>query len=113
MIFVFLGDGTLDVIENLNVARTNYEGIDVENNEYVFFNQNGAYLKPIFTEPNKINRYLFGVFCTIQSGVFELVEAPDECKQTFQALLEKQPLLNENDFFNNLEEIREKYEIGT
>ena len=113
MIFVFLTDGTLDVIENLSIARREYEGIDVENNEYIFFNEDGKFLKPIFIEPNITNKYLFGLFCTLQSGIFELTEAPNDCEESFQVLLKKQPLLNENEFFENLEEIKKKYKVGT
>lgn len=39
MIFVFLDDGILDVIANLEEAQRNYEGIDVESGVFQFFDE--------------------------------------------------------------------------
>ena len=52
MIFVFVEDGTLEIIEELEEARRNYEGIDVESGVYDFYNEAGTYLKAVFTKPN-------------------------------------------------------------
>ena len=106
MIYVFIDDGTLEIIENINVARTNYEGIDVENDVYSFFNEKGIYLKPIFTTPNIIKKHLFGLFTSIQSGIYELTEAPNECKESFEKKLDKNPILSKNKWFKSLEEIK-------
>jgi len=41
MIFVFNEDQTLEVLENIDDVRRECEGIDVENNVYQFFDENG------------------------------------------------------------------------
>jgi len=42
MYFVFVEDGSLEIVDTIDEVRTNYEGIDV----YEFFDKNGKRLKP-------------------------------------------------------------------
>jgi hypothetical protein len=58
MNFVFLDDSTLDVIANLEEEQREYEGIDVENGIYQFFDETGRYLELQFTETNKKGCFL-------------------------------------------------------
>lgn len=51
MIFVFVEDGTLEVIEDLEEARRRYEGIDVESGVFRFYDENGCFLAPKFAKP--------------------------------------------------------------
>jgi len=54
MYFVFVEDGSLEIVDTIDEVRTNYEGIDVESGVYEFFDKNGKRLNPSFTKPNKI-----------------------------------------------------------
>ena len=46
MYFIFVEDGSLEVVDTPDEIRTNYEGIDVESGVYEFFDKNGKRLKP-------------------------------------------------------------------
>jgi hypothetical protein len=105
MIFVFLDDSTLDVIENLEEAQRNYEGIDVENEVYQFFDETGIYLEPQFTEPNKTGRFL-GILSWVESGQFELV-SNTETDEDINLYLAETSEINPNPYFSSLEEVRQ------
>ena len=104
MIFVFLDDGTLDVIANLQEAQRNYEGIDVESGIFQFFDERGIYLEPQFTEPNKTGRFL-GIFQWVESGQFKLVRQT-ETDEDINLYLAETSEINPNPYFSNLEEVR-------
>ncbi len=53
MIFIFVEDGTLEVVNSVEEVRRNCEGIDVENGVFRFFDENGSQLEPRFTKLNK------------------------------------------------------------
>ena len=104
MILVFVEDGTLEIVEGLEEARRNYEGIDVESGVYEFYDEKGIYLKPIFTKPNKINK-LFWLFSSIVSGEYILEPAPNEGEDIITALKET-IALTDNRWFKNLDEVK-------
>lgn len=108
MIFVFIEDGTLDVINSLEDALREYEGIDVESGVFEFYDENGTYLKPVFSVPNKYESHLFGVIKSVESGVYGLVPAPGECEESFENMLDDVQFLNKNRFFGSLEEIKSR-----
>lgn len=105
MIFVFIEDGTLDVIKDIAEARKNYEGIDVESGVYTFYDAQGVYLRPHFTVPNKHGKCLW-VISWVTSGVFELVPAPDAKEDPIAVALAETRVLNPNPFFKTLDEVR-------
>ena len=109
MIFVFLDDNSLDIINDSNDAKREYEGIDVEAGTYQFFNENGISLNPIFSKPTKHYKELFGLFHSVQSGEYDLIVSNDIDNNLFQKKLLKVEFLNENKWFKSLDEIREKY----
>lgn len=65
MYFVFVEDGSLEIVETIEEVRKYYEGIDVESGVYKFFDKNGKRLKPKFTIPNKVKKYL-RIFSTVE-----------------------------------------------
>ena len=113
MIFVFIEDGTIDIIENESEARVLYEGIDVESKVYDFYNDKGIYLKPVSTKPNIEKKYLFGLFCSVESGEFILKESPKEQEESFQQMLTDAIALNKNKYFKSFEELKIKYATNT
>ena len=46
MYFVFVENGSLEIVDTIDEIRINYEGIDVESRVYEFFEKNGKRLKP-------------------------------------------------------------------
>ena len=113
MIFVFIEDGTLDVIDALADALREYEGIDVESGVFEFYDENGIYLKPVFSVPNKYESHLFGLIKSVESGVYGLIPAPNECEKSFEIMLGDVQILNENKYFSSLGEIRARYNVTT
>ena len=111
MIFVFLDDSTLDVIANLEEAQRNYEGIDVEDGVYQFFDVTGSYLEPRFIEPNKTGRFL-GIVSWVESGQFELIPNT-ETDEDINLYLAETSEINPNPYFSSLEEVRQFFKKKT
>ncbi len=105
MIFVFVEDGSLEVIESLEEARRNYEGLDVESGVFQFFDERGVYLEPQFTKPNRTRRFL-GIFNWRQSGDFELIPLL-ETDENIDVYLTETSELKPNPWFSRLEEVRQ------
>jgi hypothetical protein len=103
MIFAFIEDGTVDVLENEAAARIHSEPIDVENRVVIFYSDSGTYLEPRFTKPNR--RRLFGF--VLEQGEFELVPNPagDPVIDPFDIALTEAAILNPNPWFKTLDEI--------
>ena len=71
-IFAFSADDTgLTVFSSKGDVCDYCEGIDVENGEWVFWNEEGVNLKAEFSEPNKK-----GLFSVV-SGKFDLILFPE------------------------------------
>ena len=66
-IFVFLDDQTLDIVSPSDNLIGEYEGIDVEDGVYGFFDQDLRIMEPYFTKPNK-RSWVF-----VESGIYKLV----------------------------------------
>ena len=54
MIFVVVEDGTVEVLDGLEAAQE-YEPFDVENEVFLFYDEDGTWLRPRFTRPNAGN----------------------------------------------------------
>lgn len=63
MIFAYAEDGMFTVHADEAAARRQWEPIDVENGVVVFYDEDGTWLKPEFTTPN---RYRFFGFVLTQ-----------------------------------------------
>src|SRR5688572_7998356 len=72
MIFVLREDGTVEVVDGIAEALE-YEPFDVENQVFVFYDEDGTWLKPVFTSPNR--RGFFGMVPT--QGSFDLVRSAE------------------------------------
>ena len=83
VIFAFVEDGTLEIYGSAAEAIRANEGIDVEDRVVHFYDENGVYLEPRFSTPNRRGK-LFGLIGWVQSGVYELVANPDADEDPFQ-----------------------------
>jgi hypothetical protein len=103
MIFVIVEDGTVEVVEDLAQAHT-YEPFDVENQVFVFYDEDGAWLRPTFTTPNR--RDLFGLVVT--HGAFELARSAvlDPGIDPFDVAIGEAAALEPNRHFASLDAIR-------
>ncbi len=105
MIFVFIEDGALEILASPEQVRQECEGIDVKNGAFKFFDEDGTYLEPRFTRPNKAGRFL-GVIPWVGSGEFEPVRVPDS-EEDISMCLSKTVELEPNQWFNDLDEVRQ------
>jgi len=103
MIFAFIEDGTIDVVENEAAAQSHSEPVDVENGVVIFYSEDGTYLRPRFT---KSNRLLFGL--VLEQGEFDLVPAPDgdPTIDPFDVAVREAIIVNPNPYFQSTEDIR-------
>jgi hypothetical protein len=103
MIFAFVEDGTLEVLDGPEAAQR-YEPIDVENYVFVFYDEDGTWLKPRFTRPNR--RRFFGFI--LERGSFELERStqPDPAVDPFSTALAEVQGLEPNNYFTSVEAIR-------
>jgi hypothetical protein len=108
MIFVFLEDGTLDIVEDIAEANKNYESVDVENDVYRFFDAQGNYLEPHFTKPNKYGKFL-GLFKWCSSGEYELIPNSVGRHNRLGLSLQGTDALNPNKWFKDLDEVKKYF----
>ncbi len=105
MIFVFVEDGSLEIVSDIDEVRKNCEGIDVESSVFQFFDENGRFLEPRFTKPNKKGRFL-SIFEWVESGEFELVPAVEDVSENIFDYLIEISELKPNPWFHTLDEVR-------
>lgn len=104
MIFAFVEDGTVEVLDGPAAAQR-YEPVDVESQVFVFYDEDGTWLQPRFTRPTR--RHFFGLL--LEKGSFELersTEADPGIDPFFVALSEA-VYLKPNQYFASLEAIRQ------
>ena len=71
MILAFIEDGTIALHATEAEAVRAYEGVDVESGVVTFYRDDGTWLEPVFTTPNRRGRFL-GLFPWSASGVYRL-----------------------------------------
>ncbi len=106
MIFGFAEDGVLTVYADLAHVQRNCEGIDVESGVFVFYAEDGAWLRPRFIEPNRTGGFWW--FRWVHSGRYELepfAEPPPEVDPIEVALAECVGV-DPNPFLADLESVR-------
>jgi hypothetical protein len=86
MILAFADDSTVLVLDNIKEANTYCEGIDVEDGVYVFVDERGAVMQPVFTIPN--SRYSLGPLKSVASGRFTLRPTKDRRPDLLQGIFD-------------------------
>ena len=105
MIFAFVEGGTLEVYATSVDAIRRYEGVDVESGVVSFYDENGVYLEPRFTTPNKREKIL-GLLGWVQSGLYELFPNPNSEEDPFALALYETRALEPNQWFSSLEQLK-------
>jgi hypothetical protein len=103
MLFVFLEDGTVDVVADLAEAQRQYEALDVESDVYRFYDGDGTPLEPVF--PDRHERRVLGMRVGEELGNFILRPAGPNA-DSIEVALEETNVLNGNPWFQSLEQIR-------
>lgn len=71
MIFVIADDCVLHVLNSVSESQGEFEGVDVEEGIYKFFDESGNPLVAGFTKPNKRGK-LLGLLPWVESGTYSL-----------------------------------------
>jgi len=102
VIFAFAEDGTVSVYADLDALRGYCEGIDVESGTYVFYDEDGVWLRPRFIEPNRP-----GWLGSIVSGRYLLEPAPTPADvDPIEVALAEASGLDANPWFRDLDALR-------
>ena len=106
MVIIVAEDGMVKVVETVEEAER-YESIDVENNVFVFYDEQGRWLRPRFIAPN---RYRFFGFI-LDQGTFVLEPSVelDPAIDPLPLALAEARYLEPNQYFKDLTVLREHY----
>src|SRR5690606_13005689 len=86
-------------------AQRDYEGVDVENDAHIFYNEDGIHLEPIFSTPNQYGKFL-GLIPWRKSGTFTLQPKPDTREDPIWLVLYEVHDLNTNPWFQTLDDVK-------
>ena len=100
MIFALATDeSTLFVFDSIAEAIAYCEGIDVENGNWIFWDDAGAALKAEFLTPVHHGRFAIG------GGTYQLIQAPD--KPSLVASIDSMRHIDSNPHFATLSAVRD------
>ena len=105
MIFAFVEGGTLEIYGSTADAILQYEGIDAEDGNVVFYDERGVYLEPRFSIPNRRGG-LLGFIGWVKSGTYDLIPAPGADVDSFALALYETQVLEPNRWFASLEDLK-------
>ena len=105
MIFALDETNTLYVFSSETELQLEFEGIDVEDSVYRFFDNSGKPLVAEFTVPNRRGK-IFGVIGWVQSGTYRLLPTSDTSIPNLPYLLSTVSGIERNRYFPDLEAVR-------
>ena len=105
MIFVLADDRMLTVLNSEKESQGAFEGVDVEDDIYRFFDEGGSPLVAEFLKPNKRGK-LFGLLPWVESGIYRLVPAESGSLPRQLDIWGSIAGLEKNAHFSTLEEVR-------
>ena len=102
MIFVFDDSGMLQVLEDLEAVQRECEALDVESGAFVFYADDGTWLRPRFTTPNR-HRFL-----SHASGTYVLEREPTPPPEvdSIDVALDESVGIDPNAWFGSLDAVR-------
>ena len=103
MIIAYGEDGMFTVHADLAEVRREWEPIDVESGVAVFYDDDGTWLKPVFTTPNRR-----GFFGGISQGEFTLARCDerDAGVDPIDVALDEAAGIEPNPYFDSLDALR-------
>lgn len=107
MIFVFAEDGSLEVVEDIEVAGKTYDGADVQSGVFQFYDEYGRYLEPRFIAPTIRTRRIFGMFTSFESEIFDLAPMANADMDTIGLCLHEARFVKSNRWFDTLDDVRQ------
>ncbi|MDP3271798.1 hypothetical protein [Limnobacter sp.] len=105
MIFVLADDNILHVLDFESESLGAFEGIDVEEGIYKFFDKAGAPLKAEFMSLNQTGK-IFGMLSWVVSGNYRLVVAESADLPWLSEFLSSVSGLEKNRHFSSVDEVQ-------
>jgi hypothetical protein len=105
MFFVLNDDDVLHVKESEDMLNGAFEGIDVENGVYRFFDASGKPLVAEFTVPNQRGAGFFGRVKWVRSGRYRLVPSDEATALSLADYMTTIVGLQSNPFFADLDAV--------
>ena len=93
------------MLDSKSESQGAFEGIDVEEGIYKFYDETGAPLKAEFVKPNKTGK-IFGMFSWVASGSYRLVAAESADLPWLSDVLGTIAGLEKNSHFSSAEEVQ-------
>jgi len=104
VVFAFVEDGLLELLESPQDAARKFKGIDVESGVVSFYNGEGQALKARFASANASGR-LFGLLPWVKPSAYELVHDSEQ-DEPFALALHEAPALQENEWVESLDALK-------
>ena len=104
MIFAYAEDGMFTIHADLAEVRREWEPIDVENGVVVFYDEDGIWLKPEFTTPNR--RSFFGIGITQGEYTLTRCNQRDAHVDPIAVALADAAGVEPNPYFDSLDSLR-------
>ena len=110
MIIAYGEDGMFTVHADLAEVRREWEPIDVESGVAIFYDEDGTWLKPVFTTPNRR-----GIFGGLTQGEFILTrsEQLDAHADPIEVALDEAAGIEPNPYFDSLDSLRRHFALRT
>jgi hypothetical protein len=109
MIFVLADDLMLTVLDSEKESQGGFEGVDVEDNLYKFFDEKGKPLVPEFIKANKRGKFLL-LIRWVESGKYRLIPAKLGTLPHLLDIWDSIAGLDRNSHFSSLVEVRQYLE---
>jgi hypothetical protein len=110
MIFVLDETNALYVSDSEAELQGAFEGVDVENGIYRFFDHSGKRLAAEFTVPNRTGNML-GPMGWVRSGKYRLRPSADMSALNLSELLSTITVIEPNRYFSDLEAVRRELSL--
>ena len=106
MVLAFLEYGALVLYDSDEDAAAAYDAVDVESEFVSFYRDDGTYLKPVVTVPNRYGRFL-GLFRWSRSGTVRLVPELNTNEDPFWLALLEHPDLKPSHGFTTIDQLKQ------
>lgn len=105
MILVIADDRMLHVLNSVSEPQGEFEGVDVEEGIYKFYDESGNPLVAEFVKPNKRGKFL-GLLPWVESGTYRLIHDQSGNLPQLLDVWDSIAGLDTNSHFSSLEDVR-------
>ena len=105
LILAFIEDGTIEVNASTEHACAAYDGLDVEAEVVVFFDDKGTQLKPVFSKPNRYFNFL-GLLSWSSGGTYTLEQDDSTGRDPLWLMLAESDQVDGSEQFGSVAQLK-------